>query len=72
MSSLSVSFFSGWGYNRNADGKDDSTDFSEYDLDKSDRQQIYQQYKGNSHTVIADTRCNQFEKLSHIFLYIKP
>ena len=68
MSSLSINFFSGWGYNRNADGKDDSTDFSEYDLDKSDRQQINEQYKGNSHTVIADTRCNMLEEVRHMFL----
>lgn len=71
MSSLSIGFFYSRRDDWDTDSEDDSANFVEYHLDKSDRQQINQQYKGNCHTVIADTRCNQFEELSHIFLYNK-
>ena len=71
MSSLCISFFYSGRDDGDTDSEDDAANFVEDDLDKSDRQQINQQYKGNCHTVIADTRCNQFEELSHIFLYNK-
>ena len=71
MSSLCIGFFYSGRDDGDTDSEDDAANFVEDDLDKSDRQQINEQYKGNCHTVIADTRCNQFEELSHIFLYNK-
>lgn len=55
MSSLCIGFFCGWGDDWDTDSEDDAANFVEDDLDKSDRQQINQQYKGNSHAIVCNT-----------------
>ena len=55
MSSLCISFFYSGRDDWDTDSEDDAANFVEDDLDKSDRQQINQQYKGNSHAIVCNT-----------------